>query len=65
MTTFLHMGIDAGELRADRDPHDAARAAVAFQHGVATLWLYDPSAFSLVERAPVLADVYIWGIAPR
>lgn len=65
MTTFLQMGIDAGELRADLDPHDAARAAVAFQHGVATLWLYDPSAFSLVERAPVLADVFIRGIAPR
>lgn len=65
MAMFLQMGIDAGDVRADLDPHDAARAAVAFQQGVATLWLYDPSAFSLVERAPALADVYIHGIATR
>lgn len=65
MATFLQMGIDAGEVRAALDPHDAARAAVAFQQGVATLWLYDPGAFSLAERAPALADVYIHGIATR
>jgi TetR/AcrR family acrAB operon transcriptional repressor len=65
MTTFLQMGIDAGDVRADLDPQDAARAAVAFQQGLATLWLYDSSAFSLAERAPVLADVYMQGIAAR
>ncbi len=65
MATFLQMGIDAGDVRADLDPHDAARAAVAFQQGIATLWLYDPSTFSLAERAPALADVYMRGIAAR
>ena len=65
MATFLQMGIDAGDVRADLDPHDAARAAVAFQQGIATLWLYDPSTFSLAERAPALADVFMRGIAAR
>jgi TetR/AcrR family acrAB operon transcriptional repressor len=62
MAAFLQMGIESGEVRANLDPHDAARAAVAFQQGIATLWLYDPSAFSLIDRAPALADVYMQGI---
>lgn len=62
MAQFLQQGIAAGELRADLDPYDAARAAMAFQQGVAMLWLSDPTAFSLAERAPAFAAVYMQGI---
>jgi TetR/AcrR family acrAB operon transcriptional repressor len=56
-------GIAAGELRADLDPTDMARAFIAFQNGVLQLWLMDPSAFGLGERAPHLAEILMAGIA--
>jgi TetR/AcrR family transcriptional regulator, acrAB operon repressor len=63
MAAFLQMGIESGAVKANIDPHDAARAALAFHQGLAMLWLYEPTAFSLAERAPALADLYIRGIA--
>lgn len=65
MATFLAQGIAAGEVRSDVDANDAARAAIAFHQGLSMLWLSDPSAFSLAERAPQLADIYLRGILAR
>jgi TetR/AcrR family acrAB operon transcriptional repressor len=61
----LQEGIESGEIRADIDPWDIARAIIAFQNGVVLIWLLDPAAFSLKERAPFLADIFIQGIIPR
>ncbi len=60
---YMQMGIEQGDLRADLDPEDAARALLAFQNGVIQLWLLNPQAFSLVERAPQLTSVFMNGLA--
>lgn len=62
MAAYLAQGIAAGEVRSDLDAHDAALAAVAFHQGLATLWLSDPTAFSLAERAAAFTDIYLRGI---
>jgi TetR/AcrR family acrAB operon transcriptional repressor len=63
ITQAMAQGIDAGELRSDLDPEDMARAFIAFQNGVLHLWLVDPSAFELGERAPQMAEILMQGIA--
>jgi TetR/AcrR family transcriptional regulator, acrAB operon repressor len=63
MAAFLQQGIESGSVRPEIDPRDAARTALALHQGLAMLWLYDPAAFSLAERASALADLYIQGIA--
>ena len=59
---IMQAGIAQGALRADLDPFDVARGFLAYQQGVFHLWLTDPDAFSLRERASTLADLFIGGI---
>jgi TetR/AcrR family acrAB operon transcriptional repressor len=59
---IMQAGIAQGALRADLDPWDVARGFLAYQQGVFHLWLSDPDAFSLRERASALADLFISGI---
>lgn len=59
---IMQAGIAQGALRADLDPWDVARGFLAYQQGVFHLWLADPDAFSLRERASALADLIISGI---
>lgn len=59
---YFRMGIAQGDLRPDIDPATAARAFLAFQNGIAMLWLSNRDAFSIKEEAPSLADMYIRGI---
>jgi TetR/AcrR family acrAB operon transcriptional repressor len=59
---IMQAGIAQGALRADLDPFDVARGFLAYQQGVFHLWLTDPDAFSLRERASALADLFIGGI---
>jgi TetR/AcrR family acrAB operon transcriptional repressor len=59
---IMQAGIAQGALRADLDPWDVARGFLAYQQGVFHLWLSDPEAFSLCERAAALADLFISGI---
>lgn len=56
-------GIDGGELRADLDPKDAARALLAYQNGMAMLWFTNREAFSVKDNAEALAQIYLHGIA--
>jgi hypothetical protein len=58
----LQAGISEGALRVDLDPWDVARGFLAYQQGVFHLWLSDPDAFSLRERATPLAELFISGI---
>jgi TetR/AcrR family acrAB operon transcriptional repressor len=60
---IMGMGIATGALRADATPHEIARGFLAYQQGIFHLWLVDPSAFSLRDRAPVLVDLFLRGIA--
>jgi AcrR family transcriptional regulator len=63
MARLMRQGSDAGHLRGDIDPVDAARAFVAYQQGLALMWLRDPVLFSIRGQASALADVFIGGIA--
>jgi AcrR family transcriptional regulator len=59
---IMQAGIAQGALQADLNPWDMARGFLAYQQGVFHLWLTDPDAFSLRERASALAGLFISGI---
>lgn len=61
----IRLGQQAGEIRAELDPVDGARAYMAYLNGCILVWLFDQSAFSLKTEASRLVDVYIRGIAVR
>jgi TetR/AcrR family acrAB operon transcriptional repressor len=60
--SIMAQGIANGELRADLNPHTVARAFIAYQNGVATLWLTDRRAFSLRKQAADFADIFMRGL---
>jgi TetR/AcrR family acrAB operon transcriptional repressor len=60
---IMAQGIASGELRPDLDPHTLARSFIAYQNGVATLWLTNRQAFSLSEQAADFADIFMRGPA--
>lgn len=59
---LFQMGIEQGDLRPDLDPPTLARGFLAFQNGLALLWLSDKEAFSIKESAPALAKMFMEGI---
>lgn len=59
----LRQGKEQGLIHPDVDPVDAARAWLGLRDGLVQIWLLDPKAFSLVERAPMLVDIFMRGIA--
>ncbi len=61
----MQQGIAAGELRSDMEAEDLARAFIAFQNGILHLWLIDPIAFDLGERAPKMAEILIQGLSEK
>ena len=60
---YMKVGIQQGEVRADADPENLARAFLAYQNGMAELWLANPGAFSMKKQATALADLLLTGIA--
>jgi len=60
---IMAQGIANGELRPDLDPYTLARSFIAYQNGVATLWLTNRQAFSLSEQAADFADIFMRGPA--
>ena len=58
----MSMGIAAGELRADIDPLEMARAFLAFQNGLIYLWLLSPDSFSLRASAESMAEILVGGV---
>lgn len=60
---FMQQGIQNGDLRADLNPLDVARAFIAFQNGLIHLWLSNRDAFSIRESAPKFAEIFLQGIA--
>jgi TetR/AcrR family acrAB operon transcriptional repressor len=65
IATFMAQGIAQGEIRPELNPFTIARAFVAYQHGLATLWLSNRKAFSLRDQARELADVFMKGIVSK
>ena len=59
---LFRMGIDQGDLRPDLDPPTVARGFLAYQNGLALLWLTDMDAFSIKTSALALADLFMQGI---
>lgn len=62
--SIMAQGILRGELRDDLDPTMVARAFIAYQTGVAMLWLNNRQAFSLEETAADFTDIFIGGLLP-
>lgn len=62
ISEFFKVGIAQGELRKDLDPATGARSLIAFQNGVAMLWLANPEAFSIKGEGPKLMSVFLNGI---
>lgn len=62
ISEIMAQGIEAGVFRADLDAHAAARAFIAYQQGVARLWLANPDAFAIDQEAGRLTDIYMQGI---
>jgi TetR/AcrR family acrAB operon transcriptional repressor len=58
----IRQGMASGELRADLDPLDAARAVLGFENGVIQLWLTSPRDFSLSASAPAFAEILLAGL---
>jgi TetR/AcrR family acrAB operon transcriptional repressor len=59
---FFRAGIEQGALRSDLAPDTAARAFLAYQNGLALLWLSNPEAFSIKGEAEDLTGVLLNGI---
>lgn len=59
---FFEQGQQAGQLRPDVQAASLARAFLAYQNGLALLWLANPKAFSIKAQAPQLAAVFMQGI---
>jgi TetR/AcrR family acrAB operon transcriptional repressor len=62
ISAAMSMGIAAGELRADIDPLEMARAFLAFQNGLIYLWLLSPDSFSLRASAESMAKILVGGV---
>ena len=62
---IMAQGIAEGQLRAGLDPATVARAFIAYQNGVATLWLANRQAFSLKEQAADFTDIFMAGLVAR
>ncbi|GER90487.1 DNA-binding transcriptional repressor AcrR [Dictyobacter vulcani] len=60
---LIQQGITAGEIRSDVRPEVAATAALGIINGMTSLWLVDPTAFSLQSYAEDTVDLFLQGIA--
>jgi AcrR family transcriptional regulator len=64
LTRLLERGQERGELGADHDPADLARAFDALSNGTITAWLYEETPDSLQERMRRAAEIFLGGVAP-
>lgn len=62
LADIMQQGMKAGLLRSDVDPKEMARAYLAFQNGLITLWLIAPSQFSLKASVETFAEILLAGI---
>jgi len=60
---MMMQGIESSALRSDLAPEVLARAFVAYQEGLADLYLASPQQFSIVADAPAFARIFLTGVA--
>jgi TetR/AcrR family acrAB operon transcriptional repressor len=65
LAAYMQQGIAQGVLRSDIKPLTAARAFLAYQNGLISLWLANREAFSIKEAAPELASVLLNGLMKK
>jgi len=63
LTQLIHASLLAGEVKPGVEPHIAALAVMGFLGGITTLWLQQPTSFSVKVTAPALVDTFLSGIA--
>jgi len=61
-SNLIMEGVEAGELRPDVSPQDAALALVGFMNGIGLIWVQDPEHFSIKERAERFVDLFLSGM---
>jgi AcrR family transcriptional regulator len=59
---LIEQGISAGEIRPEVHPEVAARGVLGIINGMTTLWLLDPTSFSLKDSAEETIDLFLKGI---
>lgn len=64
IAAYMQHGISTGEARADLSPVVMARAFLAFQNGLAWLWLANGRSFSLKAEAQSYAEILLHGLLP-
>jgi AcrR family transcriptional regulator len=60
---IIRGGIQAGEIRLDVHPEVTAIAALGLVNGITSLWLIDPTIFSLRDSAAETVEIFLRGIA--
>lgn len=65
IAAYMQQGIAQGVLRSDVKPLTVARAFLAYQNGLISLWLANREAFSIKDSAPELASVLLEGLVRR
>ncbi len=65
IAAYMQQGIAQGVLRPDVDALTAARAFLAYQNGLISLWLANREAFSIKAFAPTLASVLMDGLVKK
>lgn len=60
---LIRQGIQIGEIRSDVHPEVAALTALGLVNGLTTLWVFDPTAFSLRNSAEETVEIFLRGIA--
>lgn len=60
---LIQQAMAEGSVRPDLDPAVAARTALGMLYGVSSLWLLQRTAFSLVDEAEAVVDLFLRGIS--
>lgn len=63
LSKLFRQAVKAGEVRQKIDSDSAALAALGLTTGLTSLWLLNPSSFSIKARAPEIVDLFLSGMA--
>ena len=63
LSKLFRQAVKAGEVPQKIDPDSAALAALGLTTGLTSLWLLNPSSFSIKARAPEIVDLFLSGMA--
>lgn len=63
LSKLFRQAVKADEVRQKIDADSAALAALGLTTGLTSLWLLNPSSFSIKARAPEIVDLFLSGMA--